>query len=332
MKDKSFLKKLKETSEYKEINVERDPDNLTDDKLELYPRNKAFVFQKKLFGLEKSKILVMKHASTIDVIPHAHDFIEIQYVSSGSTTQMINGEKIVLKEGNLTIFNKNTIHSIEKATKNDTMYFIFIHDDIFNTRFFSLISNNNPFAKFLYKSLNGCTGYSNYMLVNEMSSDIIELLNKIIFEARTKQLDRENLLIAYLIVLLIKLGRQEKIIGLNDLKNVSTKKGHLLEIDKYLQTNYRHATLKDAAKTLNLHPNYMCRVVKEITGKTFGDLLTDIRMEIAENLLTLTNMPIESIALEIGYVNSTYLYKLFKKRMNLTPSQYRNENRIEYDG
>lgn len=328
MKDKVFLKKLKKTSEYKEIRNERVTDNSTEDNLELDSRNESYVFQKKLFGLEKAKILVMKHANAIDVISHAHDFIEIQYISSGSTTQIINGEKIVLKEGSLTIFNKNTVHSIEKATENDIMYFIFIHEDIFNTRFFSLLSKDNPFSKFLYKSLNNSSKYSDYMLVNEMSSTIIELLNKIIFEARTKQMDRENLLIAYLAALFIKLGREKNITGLHGLKNVSTKKMHLLEIDKYLLNNYKNATLNDAAEVLNLHPNYMCRIIKEMTGKTFGNILTMIRIEVAGNLLTLTNLSVESISLEIGYSNSTNLYKLFKQHFDMTPSQYRKENRI----
>ena len=52
------------------------------------------------------------------------------------------------------------------------------------------------------------------MIIQELNSDIRLLLDYIYMESRVKQFDYENLLIAYVTALMIKLGRQEKIVGL----------------------------------------------------------------------------------------------------------------------
>jgi len=325
-KDKVFIEKLKSTSEYCELAVS---DKNSINELSVCKEHKAYIFKKELFGLEKSKIITMKHPLNINVIPHSHDYIEIQYVISGSITQIIDGERVVLNKGNMMLFNKNVVHSIEKAQENDLMYFIFINESLLDTRFFNTISKENPISKFLFQSLRGDSLSSNYMIIEELNSDIIQLLNSIYLESRIKAFDYENLLIAYVIALFIKMGRQEKIVGLKGLHNVSRKKRQILEIDNYLRDNFKCASLNEAAAALSIHPNYMCRVIKDITGQTFGELLTNIRMEVAETLLTSTNLSVENIAWEIGYANSAYFYKLFKRKKNMTPTQYRKATRKE---
>lgn len=327
-KDKIFLKKLKKTNEFNEL-VFKDDDSSNE--LIMNKGSKAYVFHKELFGLGKSKVIAMKLPRNISIIPHSHDFIEIQYVASGCITQIIDGKRVELKEGNLTLFNKNIVHSIEKATENDLMFLFFIHESIFDTRFFNSISKESPFSKFLFQSLKGGNKFSNHMIIQELNSDIRLLLDYIYMESRVKQFDYENLLIAYVTALMIKLGRQEKIVGLKGLRDVSRKKRQLLELDDYLRNNFQNATLNEAAEALHIHPNYLCRVIKDITGKTFGELLSSNRMEVALDLLTSTNLSIESIVWEIGYVNTSYFYKLFKRKMNKTPTQFRNELRTEIE-
>jgi mannose-6-phosphate isomerase-like protein (cupin superfamily) len=106
-KDKMFLKNLKKTNEFNELDFKDDDSS---NELIMNKGSKAYVFHKELFGLGKSKIIAMKHPCNISIIPHSHDFIEIQYVASGCITQIINGKRVELKEGSLTLFNKNIVH------------------------------------------------------------------------------------------------------------------------------------------------------------------------------------------------------------------------------
>ena len=60
---------------------------------------------------------------------------------------------------------------------------------------------------------------------------------------------------------------------------------------------------------------------------TFSQFLTDIRMNKARELLEDTDMQIEEIGNSIGFQDYHYFISVFKKHSNLTPSQYRRENK-----
>ncbi|MBO5924517.1 MAG: AraC family transcriptional regulator [Lentisphaeria bacterium] len=44
------------------------------------------------------------------------------------------------------------------------------------------------------------------------------------------------------------------------------------------------------------------------------------------SLLSCSNMPIDDIALECGFVNSNYFYKMFRLKLNTTPGAYRKKS------
>jgi YesN/AraC family two-component response regulator len=263
----------------------------------------------------------------MDVVEHAHNFIEIQYVYAGEVKQIINGEEINLKKGSLTIFNKNTIHSIKKATPNDLMYFIFIDETILDTKFFSLLSLDNKIINYLFKSINPENTSNEYIYIKEINNEIKDLFELILLETRLKLFDYESLKYAYLMAMFIKLGRQEFIVGKNErIETVRRQKELLIRIDTYIRENYKDVTLKNMASELSFHPNYLCRSIKKMTGRTFLEMVMEVRLDIAENLLLMTEKTINDIAEEIGYMNSAYFYKLFKNQYGLTPSQYRKNH------
>ena len=57
------------------------------------------------------------------------------------------------------------------------------------------------------------------------------------------------------------------------------------------------------------------------------DLLLQKRMEQAAILLKNTNLSIHNVMLGCGLANETYFYKKFKEHFNLSPQQYRKENK-----
>jgi YesN/AraC family two-component response regulator len=77
------------------------------------------------------------------------------------------------------------------------------------------------------------------------------------------------------------------------------------------------------ADELDIHPVWLSRLFKKETGQNFLDYVTDIRMEKAKDLLRHTSFKIYEIAEKIGYQEIQYFGKLFKKRMNMTPKEFR---------
>jgi transcriptional regulator GlxA family with amidase domain len=61
----------------------------------------------------------------------------------------------------------------------------------------------------------------------------------------------------------------------------------------------------------------------QATGMTPMDYVHAVRLEEAKQMLEVQDLPIEAIALEVGYQDSSFFGRLFRRRVGLTPMQYR---------
>lgn len=82
-------------------------------------------------------------------------------------------------------------------------------------------------------------------------------------------------------------------------------------------------SLTDVAEQAGLHPDYLSRIFKEHTGKTFSEYLNYVRLERSTSLLGDTDLKIKEIAVAVGYNNTNYFIKVFKETFGTTPKEYR---------
>lgn len=82
-------------------------------------------------------------------------------------------------------------------------------------------------------------------------------------------------------------------------------------------------SVKSIADRVYLHPVYLSKVFKAVTGESLGDYIIRIRMEKALYMLKHTNRRIYEITTELGYQNPQYFSKMFKKYYGMTPQEYR---------
>lgn len=92
---------------------------------------------------------------------------------------------------------------------------------------------------------------------------------------------------------------------------------------KYIEIQYRTARLGKIAEDYHLALPSLSKLIKEGTGSTFQELLMKRRFEKAAVLLLETNLPVEEIALNVGYENQSYFHRQFKMRYGVTPRRYR---------
>jgi transcriptional regulator GlxA family with amidase domain len=88
-----------------------------------------------------------------------------------------------------------------------------------------------------------------------------------------------------------------------------------------------HSTASDALRQVTEHANIPERTLKRrfraATGMTLIEYLQNLRVEKAKRLLEESAMPIDEISAAAGYEDASFFRRLFKRRMGLTPSQYR---------
>lgn len=108
-------------------------------------------------------------------------------------------------------------------------------------------------------------------------------------------------------------------------ENENIKDDRLLEMLNFIQTHYQNVDLDIVAEQFHLSKPYISKYIKEKSGKTFGEHVTNIRMKRAKTLLKSGNMTAENIAEAIGYPNVEHFIRLFKKVNGVTPMQYRHD-------
>ena len=103
-----------------------------------------------------------------------------------------------------------------------------------------------------------------------------------------------------------------------------------IQIHALLLRNYRSKTsLSAIAKLLHLSPSRAAHVIKEVTGKTFKELLQEYRLRNACLQLQTTNLSVSEIAQDAGFADTANFYRVFKQHLKMTPCQYRTTKQNE---
>ncbi|MEG0856695.1 MAG: AraC family transcriptional regulator [Terrisporobacter sp.] len=95
------------------------------------------------------------------------------------------------------------------------------------------------------------------------------------------------------------------------------------------QNATKDISLETTAYEMNISKVYLSRVFKKEVGITFMELLKIIRIYNAKHLLTYTDLKVYEISNEVGYFDSNYFNRQFKKVTSFTPEEYRKTKRKE---
>ena len=112
----------------------------------------------------------------------------------------------------------------------------------------------------------------------------------------------------------------------------NSKHEHLVKrINEIVSREYVNPALSidHIAAKLDITASYLCRIYKQHTFTTILGRIVAMRMKKAKELLLGTRLTVAEIAREVGFANSSYFYKTFKKMNGVTPSDFRGENRRE---
>ncbi|WDF45303.1 helix-turn-helix transcriptional regulator [Chryseobacterium sp. KACC 21268] len=77
------------------------------------------------------------------------------------------------------------------------------------------------------------------------------------------------------------------------------------------------------AEKLNLSSRYLSDLLKQETGKTAIELIHMYLIKEAKNLLIEGKMNISEIAFSLGFENSNYFARLFKKEVGVSPNAFK---------
>ena len=98
------------------------------------------------------------------------------------------------------------------------------------------------------------------------------------------------------------------------------------EAKQYMMDHFEmDLALTDVARHVGLNPVYFSRLFKQETGENYSDFVIRIRIQKAMEYLKDPYYKVYEIGHLVGYKNTKYFHKLFKRQTGLTPSEYRDQ-------
>lgn len=113
------------------------------------------------------------------------------------------------------------------------------------------------------------------------------------------------------------------------MERICATHNNLMVVDaatRYIRGNFdQNLTLDGIARAVYISPYYLSHIFKEQLGCTVIDYLTKVRIEEAKKLLRTKGLSIVNVAERIGYNDSGYFSRVFKKTEGVTPSTFKKQ-------
>lgn len=255
---------------------------------------------------------------------HRHNYFEMIYVYRGNFVNVFPDKKIRMQQGEIMLLNPNVLHAPYVEQKTDQVFNIFISNSMVREKIIPLQKDNTLLLSFFMDVLYRGNEDKRFLYFTNNSPFSIQLMESMLKECIDQRPLYQNIVDTYLILLLTYLTRDY--CNHHSISPLGESKDSLCyEIISYIGQNCDHVTLKSLAEHFQYTPNYLSRLIRQKTGKTFIQLVTKHKLQRAEEFLNSTNMSITDIASATGFRDVPHFIRCFKKEFDLTPSQYRKK-------
>ncbi len=275
--------------------------------------------------LEKGRLIeVRPHTRFVHFPKHTHNYVELVYMCSGTTTHIIDEkDTITLQEGDLLFLNQSATQEILPASESDIAVNFVILPEFF-ARSISMIEQENILRDFLLSTLSGISSMSSYLHFS--ARDILpvqNLIENMIWTIFTKPSNSNTINQTTMGLLFMNLSLFADDINRN-MPN-QYEQNLVFTVLKYIETNYKSGTLAEIAAKINQPTYYVSRLLKKHLDKNFKELLQERKLQQASYLLTQSTLTSEQIIVSIGYDNSSYFHRIFREKYGVTPKDYRRK-------
>lgn len=270
--------------------------------------------------LENGRVITVRpHTRFVHFPEHRHDYIEVIYMCSGSTTHIINGTELKLQEGELLFLGQNATQEILPAGEDDIAVNLIVLPQFFDTALQMMGEEESPLHRFIIDVLTGenATGYLYFQV-----SDILpiqNLMENLLYTLIHNSPNRRNINQTTMGLLFLQLLNYTDRLFYED----DSEEEAVVQVLQYIENHYNDGSLSECADLLHYDFYWLSREIKKQTGKNYTDLLQEKRMAQAAFLLKTTKMTVADIAISVGYENVSYFHRLFGKTYGLSPKKYR---------
>ncbi|MCX6217532.1 helix-turn-helix transcriptional regulator [Spirosoma sp.] len=245
------------------------------------------------------------------VFPHKHNFYEILWITSGNSKQTIDYIDYEIKADTLFFISPGQLHLFEEW--EDIKGYCVLFEEHY---FLQLFQNKNILFELVYLD----NLYANPFLTIDNNAKlklepIINLLRK----------EKSSQTIQALLFILLK--QIQSLYTTNQILTASTHQVVLFKrfrslVDENFGKNW---ALTQYANQLNITAHNLNSIVKSVCNKTASDIIKERILLEAKQLLQFSDDTIAEITNRLGFEDSSYFARYFKKHTSASPMEFRKQ-------
>lgn len=254
---------------------------------------------------------------------HWHKEVEIVYVQTGACEINVDLKNYVISEGDIVIVQPHALHSLKQHDQEHGCLFSWV----FDVNMLCSGATDACYVKYFKPFIDGKMEYPqiinriepSYGMLKDLLLDLHRVcdIREPVMELEIKWHLEKFFFILFRDVFIRKQQHERSREAAN--KNIRV-------VLDYIQEHYQSPlNIEELAQLLHFSEPYFMRFFKKHTGMTCVDYINDFRMAKAIELLQTTSMTVMEIAMQVGLHNISYFNRLFKKKFQMTPKQYRKQ-------
>ncbi len=244
---------------------------------------------------------------------HFHPTYEVYYLISGKRRYFIKDKSYEIRPGDLVVIPPQVVHKVSNSIENQ--------EGDYHERYLLSFSESS-LSPSLQKRFTKC----HYRLNEKDSQYIKELMEKMRDDIKNYDDYSLQLYNAHLTELVIYILRNYSQIDDDTADGSKTRINHILdEIAQYIYANQSDngLSLSLIAEKFGFSKEYLSKKFKDTFKCGYSEFLTNTRLSTSIRLLTMTSLSVKEIAVKCGFSDSNYYNAVFKKKLGITPLEYR---------
>lgn len=259
----------------------------------------------------KSSIRVWPSEESFHYDRHFHSAIEIVLVLKGEVSIGFNSETVSIQENQLLIIPSEYPHSLYMGKNCKRIIYLFEPVMIMNMRDISYMT----------------TVWSQPIFLNEdceLRKKITECLHRVLHTYTMHEPMWNTVCYSELLMIYALLGQHYIMRAARPVTGPKIDAEIMNSAISYIRQNYMQPLdLDDVAHFVGYSRHYFSRTFKQYTGIPFSNFLTTTRLDVAEEKLVFTELPVQEIAFSCGFSSIATFNRVFKEYKKCTPTQYR---------
>ncbi len=249
--------------------------------------------------------------------PHKHKFYEVLLIQEGETLQNVDYQEFRIESATLFFISQGQLHLWGK-TNTETIkgYRLMFTEDFF------LLNHISKNFLFELVFLDNVYFYPCISLSEKTDQQIFTYFDLLHQEYQREDVNQKVLQsLLYLVLTEIQRFASQNESNQVNPKHLSTYK----EFIELLEKEFRnHLSVNEYADKLCISDKQLNRIIQTVTHQRVGEVIKNRLLLESKRLLTCTDLNISQIADKLGFEDSAYFARLFRKETSLSPTEFKN--------